>query len=68
MDVFMNPEKRLLLASIAFAVLWALGMIWWSDRSPVSIIIWLIGGVLIGVLWYYAMRWFMRWWEGRSTR
>jgi hypothetical protein len=64
----MNPERRLLLASIAFAVLWALGMIWWSDRSPASIIIWLIGGVLIGVLWYYAMRWFMRWWKGRSTR
>jgi hypothetical protein len=63
----MNPEKRLLLASIAFAVLWTVGMIWWSDRTPVSIIAWLIGGALIGVFWYYTMRWFMRWWEKRST-
>jgi hypothetical protein len=62
----MSAEKRLLPASILFGVLWAVGMIWWSERDAISILIWLIGGLLAGVLWYYAMRWWLRWWERRS--
>jgi hypothetical protein len=64
------PERnRLIFASIFFGVAWALGMIWWSGPSTVNVIILTIAGVIAGVLWYYAMKWYFRflakWQAGR---
>ena len=57
----MNPQTRLILASVFFAVFWTLGMIWWTGNDIASIIVHAIGGAVAGVIWYFAMRWFMRW-------
>ena len=40
---------------------WTLGMIWWTGNGISSIIGLSIGGAMAGVLWYYVIRWFMRW-------
>ena len=55
----MPDKNRLVWASIFFAVAWALGMIWWTGPSVETIIIWSVGGAIAGVLWYFAMKWWM---------
>ena len=57
----MNPQRQLMLASVIFAVLWTLGMIWWAGVDTVNIIGFSISGAVAGVLWYFAMRWWMHW-------
>jgi hypothetical protein len=52
----MNPQRRLVLASVIFAVLWTLGMVWWAGVDAVNIIGFSISGAVAGVLWYFAMR------------
>jgi hypothetical protein len=63
----MTPQTRLVLASVLFAVLWTLGMIWWTGTETANIVALSIGGTVAGVLWYFAMRWWIRWWENRRT-
>ena len=58
----MNPQTWLVPASIAFAVLWTAFMIWWNGVNTVNIVMLSIIGALIGVAWFFAMRWCMRWW------
>jgi hypothetical protein len=59
----MTPQTRLVLASVAFAVLWTLGMLWWTGTQTANIVITSIGGAVAGVLWYFAMRW----WQKRQS-
>jgi hypothetical protein len=58
----MSPQTRLVLGSVAFAVIWTLGMIWWTGWEAANIVVLSICGVVAGVLWYFAMRW----WENRQ--
>ena len=60
----MTPHNSLVYASIAFAVLWTLGMIWWTGTETANIVILSIAGAIAGVLWFYGMRW----WQHRFTR
>jgi len=59
-----TPHNSLVLASIAFAVLWTLGMIWWTGTETANIVITSIAGAIAGLLWFYAMRW----WQHRFPR
>jgi hypothetical protein len=59
-ETTMTPQARLVWASILFAVLWTLGMIWWTGTQTANIVITSIGGVLVGVVWYFAMRWWQK--------
>jgi hypothetical protein len=34
-------------------------MIWWNGADTANVIIWSIAGVVAGVLWYFAMKWWM---------
>jgi hypothetical protein len=56
----MTPHTRLVLASVAFAVLWTLGMLWWTGTQTANIVITSISGAVAGVLWYFAMRWWQK--------
>ena len=57
----MKPTVPLKYCSIAFTVLWASWMIWWSGiYHPVNVIILSICGAVAGYLWYRAMRWSFR--------
>lgn len=62
----MTPERTLVLASIVFAVLWTLGMIWWTGTQTANIVILSIAGAIAGVLWYFGMRWWQRRFVSRS--
>jgi hypothetical protein len=55
----MPDKNRLITASVFFGVVWAIGMIWWTGISVASVIIWSVGGAVAGVLWYFAMKWWM---------
>ena len=56
----MTSQTGLLLGSVAFAVLWTLGMIWWTGTETANIVMLLISGAVAGVLWYFGMRWWQR--------
>jgi hypothetical protein len=54
----MNPTKQLKLSAIAFTVVWAGWMLWWSGSlDPANVIILAICGAAAGYFWYRAMRW-----------
>jgi hypothetical protein len=56
----MSPQRRLIFASVAFAVLWTAGMIWWnSPMETAGAVILMIAGALAGLLWYFGMRFWM---------
>lgn len=55
----MTRDTRLVVGSVAFAVLWTLAMIWWTGAETANIVILAISGAVAGVLWYFAMRWWM---------
>jgi hypothetical protein len=61
----MSSEARLVPASIVFAVLWTVGMIFWSGHDTVSIVILTVGGAVAGVMWFFLMRAFTRWQTGQ---
>ena len=48
----MTHQKRLMLASIAFAVLWTAAMIGATGTDTANVVIFSIAGAVIGVLWY----------------
>ena len=57
----MNPATPLKLSSVAFAVLWAGFMLWWSGSFDwVNVIMLTICGAAVGYAWYRAMRWQFR--------
>jgi hypothetical protein len=53
----MPSSNRLVFSSVLFAVLWTLGMIWWTGTETANIIMLVIAGGLAGIFWYFAMRW-----------
>ena len=55
----MTPERRLVLASVFFAVFWTLAMIWWTGTQTANIVSLSIAGTVAGILWFFAMRWFL---------
>jgi hypothetical protein len=58
----MTHRMRLKLASLTFAILWTVWMMWWSaPLRPAEFVIISICGVLIGLAWYWLYgRWY-RW-------
>jgi hypothetical protein len=53
---------RLILAAVAFAILWTGAMLWWEAPLDLpKVLILMIAGTLAGVLWYvfYGM-WYRR--------
>jgi hypothetical protein len=47
-------------AAILFAVLWTAGMLWWNaPLDTVEIVMLVIAGALAGVMWYFAMRFYV---------
>jgi hypothetical protein len=55
----MSPQRRLMIASIVFAVIWTALMILWNGPTFAGVIIYTIGGALTGVLWFLGMRWWL---------
>ena len=55
----MSPQRRLILASIFFAVFWTAGMILWNAPTIAGAVILMFAGALAGTLWFFAMRWWM---------
>jgi len=57
----MHPETPLKLSSIAFAILWTVWMVWWTDNfSAVNIGILSTCAAVEGWLWFLGMRWYFR--------
>jgi hypothetical protein len=57
----MSSQRRLILASLLFAVLWTAGMIWWnSPMETARVVILMASGAIAGTLWYFVMRWWMK--------
>jgi hypothetical protein len=53
----MPSQRTLILASIAFAVLWTAAMIWFAWPMPApAMIVPMIAGVFAGIFWFTAMR------------
>ena len=52
----MSQKITLILASIAFAVLWTAYMVWQTSTGTANTIILMICGAIAGVLWYFGMR------------
>lgn len=58
----MSSHRTLMFASLAFAMLWAAGMVWWkSPMTTTGVIILMIGGTIAGLIWYGLMRMAMMW-------
>jgi hypothetical protein len=55
----MTSQLRLILASTLFAVLWTAGMILWNGPTLAGAIIFTVAGALAGILWFFAMRWWI---------
>jgi hypothetical protein len=58
----MSHRTRLVLSSVAFAVLWKAGMLWWSAPLEVAqTIILVVVGAIAGLLWYWLFgMWYRR--------
>ncbi|HEY1362811.1 MAG TPA: hypothetical protein VGF60_11260 [Xanthobacteraceae bacterium] len=56
----MTAQSRLVLGSVTFAVLWTVGMIWWTGTEAANVVILSVSGVVAGIIWYFAMRWWIR--------
>jgi hypothetical protein len=52
----MSQKITLILASIAFAVLWSAYMIWQTSTGTANTVILVVCGAIAGVLWYFGMR------------
>jgi hypothetical protein len=54
----MHPSTRLKLASLLFAMLWTVGMVWFSGLfNTVNVLITSFAGAVAGYAWYRLMRW-----------
>jgi hypothetical protein len=51
----MSQKITLILASIAFAVLWTAYMIWQTSTGTANTVILMVCGTIAGVLWYLGM-------------
>jgi membrane associated rhomboid family serine protease len=58
MNRAMNLSTRLKCGTAVFIVIWVAGMLWWSGSlAPGNVISTTVGGLIVGCVWYYAMRW-----------
>jgi hypothetical protein len=55
----MTPQRRLILGSIVFAVIWTVGMYIWSAPGLPGAIALVVAGAIAGTLWFFAMRWYL---------
>jgi len=54
----MTASRTLKLSSAGFAILWTIGMLWFSDSvDAVSVVAMTLCGTAVGYAWYRAMRW-----------
>lgn len=56
----MNPQTRLKLSSVGFAVFWIVFMWLWNRPDMSGSVVLVIAGALTGVFWYFAMRWWFK--------
>jgi len=62
MEKQLDTHRPLVLASVSFALLWVLGMLWWSGPMNTARAVVLVAfGILAGILWYFGMKLWMRW-------
>ncbi len=62
MESHMDSRRSLVLASLAFALLWVAGMLWWNGpMSTARAVVLIVVGALAGLLWYLGMRLWMTW-------
>ena len=62
MEKQLDSHRPLVLASFSFALLWVLGMLWWSGPMTAARMVVLVAfGILAGILWYFGMKLWMRW-------
>jgi hypothetical protein len=53
----MSPKSQLMLASIAFAALWSAAMAWWMvDKDTPEMAILIAMGPMVGIAWYFGMK------------
>ena len=53
----MSPHRTLITLSIAMAVFWTIGMLWWlPPTAAVGYAVQAAGGVIVGIVWYSGMR------------
>lgn len=53
----MSPHRTLITPSIAMAVLWTIGMLWWlPPTATVGHLIQGTAGAIVGIIWYTGMR------------
>jgi hypothetical protein len=67
MNLTTNLATRLKCGTAVFIVIWIAGMLWWSGSlAPGNVISTTVGGLIVGCVWYYAMRWHLlrRRWPG----
>lgn len=63
----MSRKTQLMLASVAFAVIWTAAMYWWlAVKDIVGATILLLEGTIVGLGWYFGMRMWSRWYFGRQ--
>jgi hypothetical protein len=54
----MTQSTCLKLAAILFTAFWIAYMLWYSDSiSPLSFLLMVLSGLVVGYGWYRAMRW-----------
>ena len=48
------------LCALGFAIFWTAAMLWWTaPQSVASAVSLVIAGALVGIAWYWAMRWWL---------
>lgn len=53
-----HPLLPLRAGAVAFTVLWTAWMMWWTGSGEsASLLVMLPIGIVVGYLWYRAMRW-----------
>lgn len=63
----MDTPLRRNLTALGFAVFWTVCMVWWSaDYDIVNILILLVGGLIVGYTWVWAMGRIQRWKDARG--
>ena len=77
--IAMTPQRRLIFASIFFAVFWTAGMYVWNfwtagmyvlsgPEGIAGTLILMAAGALAGTLWYFIMRWVMKYFSNANPR
>jgi hypothetical protein len=56
----MSPHRTLIVASIAMAALWTIGMLWWlPPTATAGYAIQASAGAIVGIVWYSGLRMWM---------